>query len=96
MCTDRCACFVFILHSIKKFNRDGVCSFHTHESFKLCSSIFKKIISQEQHGVIWSNKDHGNYIASDIFQTFPEIENLLRQEILPFIEGVYHSYFKMA
>ena len=80
---------------VDKFNKDGLCSFNTDESYKLCSSIFKKIISQEQDNIIWSNKDYGNYIASDIFHAFPEIKNLLHYEILPFVEGVYKSHFKI-
>ena len=85
--------------AVNEFNLQGVTSFATPSTEKLAGEMFKRLIQKEKDGLdIWSdaNIEYGNkgYIGN-IWNDFPEIEKLFRNDIGLFLMNYYKCYFKI-
>jgi len=79
--------------AVNEFNEKGFTSWWDEENGQLAQAVFEKIRREEQAGKsIWG--ESGRY-AKEIYQSFPEIEQLFRQSLGQFLRGVYRAHFKI-
>jgi len=78
---------------VYEFDQKGFTSFWTAENQKLADAILARIQEEERRGLdIW-NEDHR--YREDIYQRFPEIEQLFQGPLGAFLTATYRAHFKI-
>lgn len=77
-----------------KFRRDHIATYRSDETARLAASIFRKLKEDEASGAdLWG--DDAKYKNGEVFAKFPEIEDLLRDEVGDCFRLIYGSEFKV-
>lgn len=79
----------------EQFRRDGYCIYRPPEGPALAGAIVARIREQEAKSgeAVWTDWDR--YQGGDVYQTFPEVDQLWRGSAGRLLRGIYKAHFKI-